>query len=64
VFAHAPSISKGLGFKSPDWWGAYTCSYCHPILDGDETAEHDSDWLRAIHETQKIMFDEGLLCET
>jgi hypothetical protein len=61
VFAHAPSISKGLGIKSEDWWGSFCCSYCHAILDGDETAEHDSDWLRAIHETQKIMFDEGLL---
>jgi hypothetical protein len=61
VFAHAPSITKGMGIKSEDWWGCFSCSHCHSILDGNETAEHDADWLRAIHETQKIMFDEGLL---
>jgi hypothetical protein len=64
VFAHAPSISKGLGIKSPDYWGAYACSYCHQILDGNETAEHDTDWLRSIHETQVILFKLGLLSET
>jgi hypothetical protein len=61
VFAHAPSIYKGTGIKSPDFWGAYSCFYCHSILDGNETAEHDSDWLRAIFETQQILFDKGLL---
>jgi hypothetical protein len=61
VFAHAPSIEKGCGFKSPDHWGAFACFHCHSILDGNETAEHDSDWLRAIFETQKILFAKGLL---
>jgi hypothetical protein len=61
VFAHAPSIYKGSGIKSPDFWGAYSCFHCHQILDGNETAEHDSDWLRAIFETQQILFAKGLL---
>jgi hypothetical protein len=61
VFAHAPSIYKGTGIKSPDWWGCFSCHRCHSILDGRETAEHDSDWLRAIFETQQILYDKGLL---
>lgn len=63
VFAHAPSIYKGTGIKSPDWWGAYADFHCHQILDGDETGEHDSDWLRAIFETQQILHKEDLLRE-
>lgn len=61
VFAHAPSAFKGTGIKSPDYWGAYCCSHCHQILDGNETAAHDSDWLRAIFETQEILHARGLL---
>lgn len=64
VFAHAPSRYKGTGIKSPDWWGAYACHHCHTILDGEETAEHDSDWLRGIFETQEILHKEGYLDET
>jgi hypothetical protein len=64
VFAHAPSIYKGSGIKSPDSWGCYACFYCHSILDGNETAQHDTDWLRSIHETQVILFKLGLLSET
>ena len=34
VLAHAPSDYKGMGVKSPDWWGADACSVCHDIIDG------------------------------
>lgn len=34
VLAHAPSEDKGMGIKSPDWWGADCCYDCHMILDG------------------------------
>lgn len=33
VFCHAPSEFKGMGIKSPDWWGADGCSDCHDIVD-------------------------------
>lgn len=34
VLCHAPSEDKGMGIKSPDWWGADGCSVCHDIVDG------------------------------
>jgi hypothetical protein len=63
VFAHAPSIEKGLGRKSPDWWGAFACSTCHDQLDGRSRLMDDPEpvWLRAIFETQNILFREGYL---
>ena len=66
VFCHAPSASKGIGLKSPDWWGAYGCAECHDIVDG-RTPHRLTDleiaraWLRGIHETQRILFEEGIL---
>ena len=33
VFCHAPCEDKGMGIKSPDWWGAFGCSDCHDIVD-------------------------------
>lgn len=66
VFAHAPSVSKGMGFKSPDWWGAFACHFCHDILDGraGSLMETAPAWNKAIFETQKQLFDEGLLLVT
>ena len=63
VFAHAPSTEKGLGRKSPDWWGVFACSHCHDQLDGRKSGltDPESHWLRAIFETQKFLFEEGLL---
>ena len=34
VLAHAPSELKGMGSKSPDWWGADACAACHDLVDG------------------------------
>jgi hypothetical protein len=66
VFAHAPSVDKGMGFKSPDWWGCFACSHCHDILDGRAGSLMNSApvWLSAIFETQKICFDEGLFADS
>jgi hypothetical protein len=66
VFCHAPSVSKGTGIKSPDWWGGFACSSCHDLVDG-RTPTHLPEviikdaWLRSIHETQRIFFRDGLL---
>jgi len=52
-----------MGFKSPDWWGAFACNHCHDILDGraGSLMETAPAWNKAIFETQKQLFDEGLL---
>ncbi len=39
VYAHLPCPDKGMGFKSPDWWGAYGCHTCHSIIDGHKKTE-------------------------
>ena len=66
VFAHAPSIAKGLGLKSPDWWGAYACSRCHDIVDQRVSHRIPQEvildrWLKGIFETQSILHEEGIL---
>jgi hypothetical protein len=70
VFAHLPSIDSGRGFKSPDWWGVYSCSHCHdlldrrkkhPLVDHRMVAERS---LSALYETQKALIDEGLITLT
>ena len=67
VFAHAPSIDKGMGIKSPDWWGAFACHHCHTIADGSKRFDpeyvnvFESRWLAGIYETQKALIEEGLM---
>ena len=69
VFAHAPCVDKGTGFKSPDWWGAYACHHCHDIIDGREQSGYSTllpddaapHWMRGIYETQKKLREKGLL---
>jgi len=68
VFAHAPSISKGTGIKSEDWWGCFSCSACHDLVDGRVPHQIPEEvilqqWLRGIHETLRIQFMDDLLCE-
>lgn len=66
VFCHAPSDDKGMGIKSPDWWGAYGCSDCHDIVDGRRIAmltreEIESIFMSGIYRTQKRMIEKGLI---
>ena len=66
VFAHAPSVSKGLAQKSPNWWGAFACASCHDIVDHRVKHNYTQDflakaWLRGIHETQLYLFENGYL---
>ena len=64
VFCHAPCADKGMGFKSPDWWGAYGCSKCHDVIDGRTgmTLERKAGtWMPAIYETQKKLIAKGLI---
>lgn len=66
VFCHAPSSEKGMSRKSPDFWGAYGCSCCHSIIDGQMPSELTSEeilevWMRAIFETQMALIEKGLI---
>lgn len=66
VFCHAPSSEKGMSRKSPDFWGAYGCSNCHAVADGqmkhDLTSEEILEaWMRAIFETQMSLIQKGLI---
>lgn len=62
VFAHAPCVDKGMGFKSPDWWGMYACSSCHDLIDGRISDAYlkpiiPNRILHAVYETQKKLFE-------
>jgi hypothetical protein len=66
VFAHAPSSSKGMGIKSEDWWGSFSCSSCHDILDGRKKSDIPREeilerLLNGIHDTLRIQFRDGNL---
>lgn len=66
VFCHAPCVDKGIGYKSPDWWGAYGCNKCHDAMDGRNwkaipDTYRDEAWLRGIYETQKKLIAKGLI---
>lgn len=36
IWSHAPmkAADKGLGIKALDWCGAYCCTYCDAVIDG------------------------------
>jgi len=68
VWAHLPSVDKGIGYKSPDWWGVYACSCCHDVLDGRSSRLHYSAaggiWemvMDGLYETLKKLIAKGLL---
>jgi hypothetical protein len=67
VLAHAPSDDKGMGIKSPDWWGADACSSCHDIVDyrrivGDIPNEDiDACHIRGVFRTIKRRIEMGLI---
>jgi hypothetical protein len=67
VFAHAPSESKGMGIKSPDWWGADSCSVCHDIVDARITVNNVSIseiyrcHMRGVFRTMQRRIEQGLI---
>ena len=61
VLCHAPCVDKGMGYKSPDWWGAYGCFSCHSHMDGSGEPYLIDIWMPAIYETQKKLIAKGLL---
>jgi hypothetical protein len=66
VFAHAPSEDKGMARKSPDWWGADSCSTCHNIVDGRHKVDISNEEIRSAHQrgiyrTIKRRIEQGLI---
>ncbi|MFM0958006.1 DUF1364 domain-containing protein [Yersinia enterocolitica] len=66
VLCHLPSSTHGMGYKSDDFWAVFGCSDCHDVIDGRvpydwRVGERDELLLQAIHDTQKIWINEGLI---
>lgn len=59
VFAHLNSNYRGIGIKSPDLFGVYSCSWCHAELDTGKVEYKDQ--LRALQETQMKLMEKGLI---
>jgi len=64
VFAHLPG-NKGIGTKNHDLFGVYACSDCHDWLDGRKENKlclnKEWEFLRALQETQIILYQQGLI---
>ena len=65
VLAHLNGA--GIGAKHPDWMGAWACSACHALIDGEYVKygitrdERDLLHYKAILKTQEHLFNMGLL---
>ena len=59
VFAHLNSNYRGVGIKSPDIFGVYSCYWCHLLLDSNRVDYKDQ--LRALQETQMKLLDKELI---
>ena len=60
VLAHI-GRNRGMAIKCDDTFAVYACSACHSAIDGAERSGLALDLLRALEETQKILFNKGLL---
>ena len=66
VFCHAPSEDKGMGIKSPDWWGADGCCNCHDIVDRRigvpiDDIEINECFVRGIYRTLRRRIEQGII---
>jgi len=66
VLAHIESDAKGMGIKSPDFFGVYACSDCHDIIDKRryvdlQETEIQRCILRGLYRTWRIHIDSGLI---
>ena len=61
VLAHIGKL-RGMGIKCGDNMAIYCCSSCHDALDGRVKSHVDAeDKLRALEETQALLFEAGLM---
>lgn len=66
VFAHFPSETHGMAYKSDDFWGADACHHCHDVIDGRvhydfEPGEKAEYMLNALHRTLSRRLRAGLI---
>jgi hypothetical protein len=63
VLCHAPSETKGMGNKGPDYHAAFGCYACHEALDQHRFAKEDElrFWLRGIERTHAVWINRGLI---
>ena len=66
VLAHIPSNYKGVGMKSPDYFGVYACHSCHDVIDGRVKTNLSKEeilrcQLRALERTWERMIEAGLI---
>lgn len=64
VFAH--KNGGGIGTKSSNIHGSFSCSNCHDVVDSRVTTEYTNDeilvWFyEGIFRTQQILLDRGLI---
>ncbi len=63
VLCHINSEFKGMGNKSPDWFGVFGCSACHEHLDQRraDAAEEAEAVQRALSRTWQTWIGMGLI---
>ena len=66
ILAHINSASKGIGKKSEDWFGVFSCSVCHDIIDKRRYTELTEEEiqkciLRGLHRTWIRWIEVGLV---
>lgn len=59
VFCHLNTNYRGMGLKSPDLFGLYSCAACHSMLDQSKVSAEDQ--LRGLIETQMKLAEKGLI---
>lgn len=66
ILAHINSESKGIGKKSEDWYGVYSCATCHDIIDKRrfvdlQEVEIQNCIMRGLHRTWLQLIEKGLI---
>ncbi len=55
---------SGMGYKPPDWLGAWGCDACHKLVDTCHSDEIQLAFAHAVFRTQNTLFAEGKLLVT
>ena len=50
---------SGMGMKSPDQIGAFSCDSCHKVVDTNKAVEVQLDFAKGVFRTQSILIKEG-----
>jgi len=66
VLAHINSERKGMGIKSPDYFGVFACAVCHDIIDKRKYVDIDDleihkCIIRALYRTWSKFIEMGLI---